>query len=781
MNIGSKILINAQHPEEVRVAIVEKIVDNTVESGNNSNSNNRLVQYDHDSLDNINKKGCIYKGIVSRLEPSLNAAFIEYDNNGRHGFLPASEVTTELYPKGLDHNQKHPIQALLQKGQEIIIQVEKEEQGNKGAALTTNLSLAGCYIVLMPMTADSGGISRQIEGEDREYLQRVLNQIDLPPSMSLIIRTASIGRSLEELLWDFNVLKSLWEAISQHALEHSGAHLLYKDSALLSRVIRDYLKPTVEEILIDDPHVYEEVLQLVQHVRPDFLSRVQYFDTTKGIPLFAHYQIEHEIESIFNAEIVLENGSTLIFDHREALTSIDINSARSTMSSDITTTAFKTNLYAATEIARQIRLRNIGGQIVIDFIHMSSSDQNRQSDQARQVEAALKQGLSGDKARIQIGKISKLGLLEISRQRLKTALDKSQLMTCQNCHGRGTHRQPQSMALSILRLLEQESIHYREGLAIIHVHATIANYLFNTYRKALCEMESHTGITIQLTSDLHKSAGDYEMHFYHQEHDLKYPDKIVRNHIPMATAQPHTSTTTAAKARPAPTYTALNFLANPKQGSWLSRLWRFFFGPKIKVAPALPMPASEAPSASSASHKHNPNHRRREPGSQPRHTRSTKNPRGETTSRPARPEPEERAERPERSTHTSHRIPRHNNNPNRSTAAPASQRPTETTVAASVSEDTESIHNIVPTKAPEAIKKRPAKKPPTPLASTAEPEILVKNSGIALQSEPTVSETSASPESMAPAVKKPSNRRRHYKRGPAKASSTTAPEAKPAE
>ncbi|MBM4222432.1 MAG: Rne/Rng family ribonuclease [Gammaproteobacteria bacterium] len=589
--MASKILINATHREEVRVAIIE---------------NNKLIEYDHDRLDNINKKGCIYKGVVARIEPSLNAAFIDY-GEGRHGFLPAGEVSEALYPKNLDPSGKYAIQDLLQKGQELIIQVEKEEQGNKGAALTTNISLAGCYIVLMPVTPNSGGISRQIEGEDRDYLQRVLNQIDIPDQASVIIRTASIGRSLEDLLWDYNVLTSQWEAIMQYANDHSAPLILYKDGALLSRVIRDYLKPSVSEILIDDFAVYEEVLKLVQHIRPDFLSLVKYFKSPNGLPLFAYYQIEHDIESIFNPEIVLENGSTLIFDHREALTSIDINSARSTTSADIDTTAFKTNLAAAAEIARQIRLRNIGGQIIVDFIHMASAEQ------CRQVEAALRQGLSSDKARNQIGKISKLGLLEISRQRLKTALDKSQLMTCQHCHGRGTHRQPQAVALSILRLIEQEAINYRHGLVVVKINPTIALYFFNHYRQALCDLEKKADVHVQVQTDAHKSSGDYDITF-HIKGEERSAGKTIRNYIPSIT-QVTQGLPAQQEQNQAQNVAALPYVSAPVQNaaprnSLISKMWHFLFGAEAPAKqPAKPVASNAEQNNSRGSQSHGAGHK----------------------------------------------------------------------------------------------------------------------------------------------------------------------------
>jgi ribonuclease E len=552
--MSSKILINASHHEEVRVAIVDQ---------------NKLTEYDHDRLDSINKKGCIYKGYVSRIEPSLNAAFIDYGVN-RHGFLPVSEVTTQLYPKGLDPTGRYSIQDLLKEGQELIVQVDKDERGNKGAALTTNISLAGCYIVLMPMTSNAGGISRQIEGDDRDHLTRLMNQMDIPMNYSIIVRTASIGRSLEELLWDFNVLKAQWEAILQYAHDYTQPVLLHKDGALLSRIIRDYLRPEVEEVIIDDTIVYEEVLKLVQHVRPDFLSLVKRFESPTGQPLFAFHGIEHDIESIFNPQVILGNGSTLVIDHREALTSIDINSARSTSNADIETTAFKTNLAAAVEIARQIRLRNLGGQIVIDFIDMSSQEH------CRQVEHALKEALLKDKARIQVGKISKFGLLEMSRQRMKTSLDEVQLTQCEACHGRGMHRRPRSVALSILRLLEQESIDKKGSAFEIKVHPKIGDLLLNHYRQDLCVIEKRSSVKISVISQFEKSLGDYEILLTQHSINAQGESKAIRNYIPNDPMERDdlssvsTSPQGMSALRPS--------LPNPKGESFFKKIWKFFFG-----------------------------------------------------------------------------------------------------------------------------------------------------------------------------------------------------------
>lgn len=550
----SKILIDATHHHEVRVAIV---------------ADQKIVHYDYDSLENHHKKGCIYKGIVSRIEPSLNAAFIDYGAQ-RHGFLPASEVSSLLYPKNA-RQDKPTIQDLLTKGQELIIQIEKDEIGNKGAALTTNISIAGCYIVLMPATSNAGGISRQIEGSDREHLMRLINQMDVPDNYSIIMRTASIGRSLDEILWDFNVLKSQWEAINLCANESKEPVLLYQEGAILSRIIRDYLKPSIDEILIDDKFVYEEVLKLVQHIRPDFLSLVTYFDKKKT-SLFSFYGIEPLIESLFNSYVILENGATLVIDHREALTSIDINSARSTSGGNIETTAFQTNLAAAKEIARQICLRNIGGQIVIDFIDMASTEE------CRLVEEALKEALSNDKAKHHFCKISKLGLLQMSRQRLKTSLDAEQLTKCSNCHGHGKHRKPRPVALSILRLVEQESYQLKGHFFEVETHSHIAEFLFNEYRTELCDIERNAETKIKLKTSHHIGAGDYIINVIF---DNKVVKKITNNPLANQSEQEipqgHSHYLEKASTPALNTRTMFpNSPPNPRGVSWLQKIWSLF-------------------------------------------------------------------------------------------------------------------------------------------------------------------------------------------------------------
>ena len=499
--MSTQILINATYPEEVRVAIKK---------------NNELFNYDNDRLDNINKKGCIFKGVVSRVEPSLDAAFIDY-GRAKHGFLPLSEVmrsherldtkTSDTDEQGKEKDKKPGIGSYLKEGQSVIVQVEKDERGTKGAALTTNISLAGCFVVLMPNTAGAGGISRQIEGEQRDQLKRILNQIDVSSKHSLILRTASVNRTLEELLWDYNVLVSHWDAITQVAHESKKPLLLYKEGALLQRTIRDFLKPDVDAILVDTKESYEEVLALVQNARPDFLEKVKLYED-KNRTLFDAHDLEYDVESLYNSEVSLSNGATLVIDHCEALTAIDINSAKATKSADIDETAFNINKAAAYEIARQIRLRNLGGQIVIDFIDMTSAE-NR-----REVEKVIKHALEDDKARIQLGSIcDKLGLMALSRQRMNTSLDESSLIKCSNCHGHGVHRRPVSVALSLVRLLKSQALKEsgQPVQFVLKCGTQIAELLYNNYRTELTEIESHFTMPISIKITNTMGDADFEI------------------------------------------------------------------------------------------------------------------------------------------------------------------------------------------------------------------------------------------------------------------------------
>lgn len=563
--MSTQILINATYPEEVRVAIKK---------------GKELINYDNDRLDNINKKGCIFKGIVSRVEPSLDAAFIDF-GRAKHGFLPLSEVmkshqkitaSKDLEASAQDSEKKDGIASYLKEGQSVIVQVEKDERGTKGAALTTNISLAGCFVVLMPNTAGAGGISRQIEGEQRDQLKRILNQIDVPSSHSLILRTASVEKTLEELLWDYNVLISQWAAISQAAEDSSKPLLLYKEGALLPRTIRDFLKPGVEAIYVDQKETFNEVMALVQNARPDFIDKVKLYEDDKKT-LFDAFEVEYDVESLYNSEITMSNGATLVIDHCEALTAIDINSAKATKSSDIDETAFNINKAAAYEIARQIRLRNLGGQIVIDFIDMSS-DAHR-----KEVEEIFEQAVEEDKARIQIGRICpKLSLLTLSRQRMNTSLDESSLIKCQHCHGHGVHRRLVSVALSLLRLLKSQASREKTDCPeyILKTNSQIAELLYNKYKKELSFIEEHYRANVLIKIDSKMGAADFEI----ETRRKASASTVYRNFEKNTKPSEEEILIPAVKA-------VTNRKNNPdeekkEQASFFSRLYQVFFGSSAK-------------------------------------------------------------------------------------------------------------------------------------------------------------------------------------------------------
>src|SRR5512139_2977978 len=407
-----RMLFNATHAEELRVAIVD---------------GQRLVDIDIENAGREQRKSNIYKGVITRVEPSLEACFVDYGEE-RHGFLPFKEVSRVYFREGVDVRTAS-IKEALREGQELIVQVEKEERGNKGAALTTFVSLAGRYLVLMPNNPRGGGVSRRIEGEDREELKENLESLDYPKGMSLIARTAGIGRSAAELQWDLNYMLKLWEAIDGAAKQGKGAFLIYQESSLVIRAIRDYFTADIGEILIDTDDIYDQALQFMTHVMPDQASRVKRY--RDNAPLFSRFQIEHQIETAFSRTVNLPSGGAIVIDHTEALVAVDVNSARATRGGDIEETATRTNLEAADEIARQMRLRDLGGLIVVDFIDMEES-KNR-----REVEQRLRDALRQDRARVQFSSISKFGLLELSRQRLRPALSEGSHITCPRCNGTG--------------------------------------------------------------------------------------------------------------------------------------------------------------------------------------------------------------------------------------------------------------------------------------------------------------------------------------------------------
>ncbi len=471
-----RILFNATHPEELRLAVVD---------------GQKLLDLDIESSSYQQKKGNIYKGKVTRVEPSLEAAFVDYGSE-RQGFLPLKEIS-RIYFQGYDERtpmSQVRIKDVVKEGQEMVVQVDKEERGTKGAALTTFVSLAGRYLVLMPNNPKGGGISRRIEGEERAELREAMSQLKLPDDYSVIARTAGIGRNAEELQWDLDYLIHLWEAIAKAAQDRPASFLIYQESNLVVRATRDYLKADIGEILVDNPEIHERMKKFMQQVAPPFLDKLKlYKDET---PLFSRYQIEHQIESAFSREVRLESGGALVFDKTEALVTIDVNSSRATKGADIEETALNTNLEAAEEVARQLRLRDLGGLIVIDFIDMTPERSRRE------VENRIFEALKVDRARTQVGRISRFGLLEMSRQRLRPPLGESSSLVCPRCDGSGRIRGVQSSALQILRMVQEEAM--KENTAAVHVHLPIATatYLLNEKRMEISAIESRIGTPIMI-------------------------------------------------------------------------------------------------------------------------------------------------------------------------------------------------------------------------------------------------------------------------------------------
>ncbi|HHF7211040.1 TPA: ribonuclease E [Haemophilus influenzae] len=467
-----RMLINATQKEELRVALVD---------------GQRLFDLDIESPGHEQKKANIYKGKITRVEPSLEAAFVDYGAE-RHGFLPLKEIAREYFPDDYVFQGRPNIRDILVEGQEVIVQVNKEERGNKGAALTTFVSLAGSYLVLMPNNPRAGGISRRIEGDERTELKEALSSLDVPDGVGLIVRTAGVGKSPEELQWDLKVLLHHWEAIKQASQSRPAPFLIHQESDVIVRAIRDYLRRDIGEILIDSPKIFEKAKEHIKLVRPDFINRVKLYQGE--VPLFSHYQIESQIESAFQREVRLPSGGSIVIDVTEALTAIDINSARSTRGGDIEETALNTNLEAADEIARQLRLRDLGGLVVIDFIDMTPIRHQRE------VENRIRDAVRPDRARIQISRISRFGLLEMSRQRLSPSLGESSHHICPRCQGTGKVRDNESLSLSILRLLEEEAL--KENTKQVHtiVPVQIASYLLNEKRKAISNIEKRHNVDI---------------------------------------------------------------------------------------------------------------------------------------------------------------------------------------------------------------------------------------------------------------------------------------------
>jgi len=478
-------LINATQPEELRVALVD---------------GQRLFDLDIESGAREQKKANIYKGKITRVEPSLEAAFVDFGSD-RHGFLPLKEISREYFKKTPEGRVN--IKDVLSEGQEVIVQVEKEERGNKGAALTTFISLAGRYLVLMPNNPRAGGISRRIEGEERNELREALNGLNIPADMGLIVRTAGLGRSSEEMQWDLDYLLQLWSAVKEASAERQAPFLIYQESNVIIRAIRDYLRQDIGEVLIDSVEAQNEALSFIQQVMPQYASKIKLYEDS--VPLFNRFQIESQIETAFQREVKLPSGGSLVIDPTEALVSIDINSARATKGGDIEETALQTNLEAAEEIARQLRLRDIGGLIVIDFIDMTPAKNQRA------VEEKMREALEADRARIQVGRISRFGLLEMSRQRLRPSLGETSGIVCPRCNGQGIIRDVESLSLAILRLIEEEALKDRTAEVRARVPFQVAAFLLNEKRNAITKIELRTRARIFILPDEHLETPHFEV------------------------------------------------------------------------------------------------------------------------------------------------------------------------------------------------------------------------------------------------------------------------------
>ncbi|MBH9520070.1 ribonuclease E [Pseudomonas aeruginosa] len=647
-----RMLINATQPEELRVALVD---------------GQRLFDLDIESGAREQKKANIYKGRITRVEPSLEAAFVDFGAE-RHGFLPLKEISREYFKKSPEGRIN--IKEVLSEGQEVIVQVEKEERGNKGAALTTFISLAGRYLVLMPNNPRAGGISRRIEGEERNELREALNGLNAPADMGLIVRTAGLGRSTEELQWDLDYLLQLWSAIKEASGERGAPFLIYQESNVIIRAIRDYLRQDIGEVLIDSIDAQEEALNFIRQVMPQYASKVKLYQDS--VPLFNRFQIESQIETAFQREVKLPSGGSIVIDPTEALVSIDINSARATKGGDIEETALQTNLEAAEEIARQLRLRDIGGLIVIDFIDMTPAKNQRA------VEERVREALEADRARVQVGRISRFGLLEMSRQRLRPSLGETSGIVCPRCNGQGIIRDVESLSLAILRLIEEEALKDRTAEVRARVPFQVAAFLLNEKRNAITKIELRTRARIFILPDDHLETPHFEVQRLRDDS----PELVAgQTSYEMATveheeAQPVSSTRTlvrqeaavktVAPQQPAPQHTeAPGEPAKPMpepslfQGLVKSLVGLFAGKDQPAAKPAeTSKPAAERQTRQDERRNGRQQNRRRDGNRRdeerkPREERAERQPREERAERPNREERserrrEERAERPAR-------------------------------------------------------------------------------------------------------------------------------------
>lgn len=580
-----KMLFNASHPEELRVCVVD---------------DNKLCDLIIEQTSREQKKANIYKGRISRIEPSLEAAFVDYGQE-RHGFLPLKEIASEYFKKNvnIDSDGTRPnIKDLLKEGQELLVQVDKEERGSKGAALSSYISLAGSYLVLMPNNPKAGGISRRVESEERANLREILDNLQIPEGMGVIIRTAGVGKSLEELQWDLDYLLKLWQEIKRASSERPSPFLVHQESDASTRALRDYLREDISEIVIDDETLYEKIKSQIAWLHPGFVDSVKHY--SDQTPLFSHYRIENQIEAVFRREVRLPSGGSLVIDRAEALVAIDINSAQATKGGDIEETAFNTNLEAADEIAKQLRLRDLGGLIVIDFIDMYSNAHQRD------VESRLIKALSTDRARIQVGRISRFGLLEMSRQRLRPSLSEATQEICPRCHGRGTIRSIESLSVSILRLIEDAAAKDNTGQVHAQVPVDVATFLLNEKRENIATLEKRLGVLVFIIPNSSMKTPEFSIErvrsarkksSYEMVDEKSRTEKFVSSTVDTATrdvpaVKGVSPTTPAPKASPR---------RKPAKKSLLSRIIEGLFG----------KPAAPAKKHKGGSRRHSNQQRRR--------------------------------------------------------------------------------------------------------------------------------------------------------------------------
>ncbi len=599
-----RILINATQAEELRVAMVDGQL---------------LYDLDIEVPSREQKKSNIYKGVITRVEPSLEAAFVNYGAE-RHGFLPFKEISRDYYSDAAkEETGKVSIKDAIKSGQEVIVQVEKEERGNKGAALTTFISLAGRFLVAMPHNPRAGGVSRRIEGEDRDQVRKVMSELQMPKDMGVIARTAGVGRSTEEMQWDLDYLVQLWNAIEKAAAEKSGPFLIYQESDIVIRALRDHYKSDIGEIIIDSQDAYERAHEFMSMVMPNALHKLKKFDDS--LPLFNRYQIENQIESAFSRSVNLPSGGSIVIDHTEALTSIDINSARATKGGDIEETAFNTNLEAADEIARQLRIRDLGGLLVIDFIDMMKNKHQRE------VEQRLRAAVREDRARVQIGRISRFGLLEMSRQRLRPSLGESSQIVCPRCQGQGSIRDVESLSLSVLRLVEEEALKENTGRIVARLPVECATYLLNEKREMITSIEDRNKVHCVIVPDPTLETPHYDIERVREADTLRHESSFKSSYemaaeekpayVPEAKAVDTTPAQTAAVQRIAPatpkpqaapaaeaaTSAPPAAAEKPQEGGLIKKVISAIFGPIKKDEPQEEEPREARESERTASNR----------------------------------------------------------------------------------------------------------------------------------------------------------------------------------